>query len=43
MQEMRGAIETGTFQDFVQRFHSDRARGVDDCEADEVDATTGDD
>jgi len=29
MQEMRSAIETGTFQDFVTRFHVDRGRGVD--------------
>jgi queuine tRNA-ribosyltransferase len=28
MSEMRSAIETGTFQTFVERFHADRARGV---------------
>jgi queuine/archaeosine tRNA-ribosyltransferase len=28
MQEMRVAIETGTFQDFVKQFHADRSRGV---------------
>jgi len=30
MQEMRMAIETGTFQDFVKQFHADRSRGVDE-------------
>ena len=30
MQEMRVAIETGTFQDFVKQFHADRSRGVDE-------------
>jgi queuine tRNA-ribosyltransferase len=28
MSEMRSAIETATFQTFVERFHGDRARGV---------------
>jgi queuine tRNA-ribosyltransferase len=28
MSEMRSAIETGTFQTLVERFHADRARGV---------------
>jgi queuine tRNA-ribosyltransferase len=28
MGEMRGALESGTFAAFVQRFHADRARGV---------------
>lgn len=29
MQEMRDAIDAGTFQDFVKKFKEDRARGVD--------------
>ncbi len=29
MAEMRAAIETGTFTEFQNRFHADRARGVD--------------
>ncbi|MBP1315552.1 tRNA guanosine(34) transglycosylase Tgt [Herbaspirillum huttiense F1] len=29
MQEMRDAIDAGTFQDFVRKFKEDRARGVD--------------
>jgi queuine tRNA-ribosyltransferase len=29
MQQMRSAIETGTFEAFRSRFHQDRARGVD--------------
>jgi queuine/archaeosine tRNA-ribosyltransferase len=33
MQEMRAAIETGTFQDFVKRFHADRGRGIDGDDA----------
>ena len=35
MQEMRVAIETGTFQDFVKRFHADRCRGIDGDDAPE--------
>jgi len=33
MQEMRVAIETGTFQHFVKRFHTDRRRGIDGDDA----------
>jgi queuine tRNA-ribosyltransferase len=33
MQEMRVAIETGTFQDFVKQFHADRSRGIDGDDA----------
>ena len=43
MQEMRVSIETGSFQDFVKRFHSDRARGVNESDGDEGESATGDD
>jgi queuine tRNA-ribosyltransferase len=29
MQEIRDAIDAGTFDAFVARFHADRARGVE--------------